>query len=107
MQQALTTSSVVFVREMYDLEGRMHYVGFGMLCGQWMLDWGLGWNEHECRRFVEEYLDRGILERHEVFNPNRPDWPTSAVRLVRTDDTVRQALGLADSPASCLVVPAG
>ena len=88
-----------FVRKMCDLETRMNYVGFGMLCGQWMLDWGLGGNEQECRRLVDECLDRGILERHEVFNPHRPDWPTSAVRLVRTDDTVRQALGLSDAPA--------
>ena len=89
-----------FVREMYELEGRLNFVGFGMLCGQWMLDWGLGWNEHECRRLVDEYLDRGIVERHDVFNPNRPDWPTSAVRLVRTDETVRQALGLSDGLVS-------
>ena len=91
-----------FVREMYDLENRMNYVGFGMLCGQWILDWGLGWNEHECRRLVDEYLDRGIVERHDVFNPHRPDWPTSAVRLVRTDETVRQALGFGDRPVSNL-----
>ena len=87
-----------FVREMYELESRLNYVGLGMLCSQWMLDWGLAWNEYECRRLVDEYLDRGILERHEVFNPNRPDWPTSAVRLVRTD--VRQALGLSDGLVS-------
>ena len=89
-----------FVREMYELESRLNYVGLGMLCSQWMLDWGLAWNEYECRRLVDEYLDRGILERHEVFNPNRPDWPTSAVRLVRTDETVRQALGLSDGLVS-------
>ena len=88
-----------FVREVYDLETRMNYVGFGMLCGQWMLDWGFGWNEHECRRLVDEYLDLGIVERHEVFNPNRPDWPTSAVRLLRTDETVRRALGFSDGRA--------
>ncbi len=89
-----------FIREMYDLEGRMNYVGFGMLCGQWMLDWGLGWNEHESRQLVGKYRDLGIVERHEVFNPNRPDWPTSAVRLVRSHETVRQALGFSDAAAS-------
>ena len=89
-----------FIREMYDLKGRMNYVGFGMLCSQWMLDWGLSWNEHECRRLVDQYLDLGIVERHEVFNPNRPDWPTSAVRLVRSHETVRQALGFSDAAAS-------
>ena len=89
-----------FVREMYDLESRMNYVGFGMLCSQWMLDWGLGWNEHECHRLVDEYMDRGIVERHEVFNPHRTDWPTSAVRLIRTHNTVREVLGFAEGPAS-------
>ena len=89
-----------FIREMYDLEGRMNYVGFGMLCSQWMLDWGLSWNEHESRQLVGQYRDRGIVERHEVFNPNRPDWPTSAVRLVRSHETVRQALGFSDAAAS-------
>ena len=89
-----------FIRAMYERESRMNFVGFGMLCGQWMLDWGMGSNEHECRGLIDDYLDRGILERHEVFNHSRPDWPTSAVRLVRTDETVRQALGLSDGPAS-------
>ena len=94
-----------FIREMYDLESRMNYVGFSMLCSQWMLDWGIGWNEHECHRLVDEYLDHGIVERHEVFNPHRPDWPTSAVRLVRTDETVRQALGFNEGAASTLISP--
>ena len=89
-----------FIREMYELENRLNFVGLGMLCSRWMLDWGFGWSEHECRRLVDEYLDRGILERHEVFNPNRPDWPTAAVRLVRGNENVRQALGLAEGPAS-------
>ena len=44
-----------FVREMHKLEGRLNFVGYGMLCNQWMLDWGLGWNERECRRLIDEY----------------------------------------------------
>ena len=98
---------VRFVREMHRLENPMSYVGFGMLCGQWMLDWGLASNDYECRRLLDEYVDVGILERHDVFNPNRPDWPTSAVRLVRTDETVRQALGFSDGAISNpVLVPA-
>ncbi len=69
-----------------------------MLCNQWMPDWGLAWNEHECRRLVDEYQEDGIVERHEVVNRNNPDWPTSAVRLIRTNETVRQALGFNDRP---------
>ena len=89
-----------FVREMRNLEGRMNFVGYGMLCNQWMLEWGMGWNEHECRKLVDEYLDGGIVERHEVVNRNNPDWPTSAVRLVRSNETVRRALGFSDGPIS-------
>ena len=89
-----------FVREMDRLEGRMNFVGYSMLCNQWMLDWGMGWTEHECRNLVDEYLDAGIVERHEVVNRNNPDWPTAAVRLVRTSETVRMALGFSDGPIS-------
>ncbi len=89
-----------FVRQMYNLESRMNFVGYSMLSNQWMLDWGLAWNEYECRRLLDEYQEAGIVERHEVFNHANPDWPTSALRLVRTDERVRQALGFSEGPAS-------
>ena len=31
---------VIFVQEMGKLESRMNFVGYSMLCNQWMLDWG-------------------------------------------------------------------
>ena len=96
-----------FVQEMYRLEGRMNFVGHSMLCNQWMLDWEIGWNEHECRKLVDEYLDAGIVERHEVVNRNNTDWPTAAVRLVRTDEAVRRALGFSDGPISNPVLAHG
>ena len=89
-----------FVREMDRLEGRMNFVGYSMLCNQWMLDWGIAWNEYECRKLVDEYLETGVVERHEVVNRNNPDWPTSAIRLVRSNQTVRRALGFTDGPVS-------
>ena len=89
-----------FVRQMYDLESRMNFVGYSMLVNQWMLDWGIAWNEYECRRLVDEYQQAGILDRHEVTNRSNPDWPTSAVRLVRSDGRVRRALGFSDGPVS-------
>ena len=89
-----------FVREMDRLEGRMNFVGYSMLCSQWMLDWGMAWNEFECRKLIDGYLEAEIVERHEVTNRNNPDWPTSAIRLVRTSETVRRALGFGDTPAS-------
>ena len=30
-----------FIREMHRLEIRMNFVGYSMLCSQWMLDWGM------------------------------------------------------------------
>ena len=89
-----------FVRQMYNLESRTNFIGYSMLCNQWMLDWGLAWTEHECRSLIDEYQNAGIVERHDVHNPNNPDWPTSAVRLVRSDERVRQALGFSDGPVS-------
>ena len=89
-----------FVREMNQLEGRLNFVGYSMLCNQWMLEWGMGWNEHECRRLIDQYQEVGIVERHEVANHHNPDWPTSAIRLVRTSETVRRALGFSDGPVS-------
>ena len=61
-----------FIREMHQLEGRMNFVGYSMLYGQWMLEWGLAWNEYECRKLIDEYQDAGIVERHEVANRNNP-----------------------------------
>ena len=95
----------IFVREMSKLESQMYFVGYNMLCTQWMLDWGLAWNEYECRRLVEDWLDDGIIERHDVSNPNNPQYPTSAVRLIRSNETVREALGLNRPTISNPVVP--
>ena len=93
-QEALHDVLQVFIREMNKLESRMNFVGYSMLCNQWMLDWSIAWNEYECRRLVEDWLYDGIIERHDVPNPNNPQYPTSAIRLVRTNETVRDALGL-------------
>ena len=95
-----------FVTEMSRLEGRMNFVGYGMLCNQWMLDWGMGWNEHECRRMVDNLVQAGVVERHDVVNHNNPQFPTAAVRLVRANETVRNALGLNRPPISNSVLPA-
>lgn len=93
-EQAFQDVLHVFIREMSKLEGRMNFVGYSMLCNQWMLDWGIAWNEYECRRLVEDWLYDGVIERHDVPNPNNPQYPTSAVRLIRTNETVRNVLGL-------------
>lgn len=84
----------VFVREMNKLESRMNFVGYNMLCNQWMLDWGIAWNEYECRSLVDQWINEQVIERHDVYNPNNPQFPTPAIRLVRTDSLVRDILGL-------------
>ena len=61
---------------------------------------GTAWNEHECSRLIDEYQEDGIVERHEVVNRNNPDWPTSAIRLIRTNETVGRALGFSEAPTS-------
>ena len=94
------------IMEMNRLEGRMNFVGYNMLCNQWMLDWGIGWNEYECRKLVDDLVQDGVVERHDVFNPNNPQFPTSAVRLVRTNETVRSARGFNSPPISNPVLPA-
>ena len=92
-----------FVRQMDLLEGRLNFVGYNMLVNQWMLDWGLAWNEFDCRKLVDGYQQAGIVDRHEVTNRNNPDWPTSAIRLVRSDERVRRALGFTDGPIASAV----
>ena len=67
---------------------------YSMLCNQWMLDWGIAWNEYECRKVVDGLVDVGVVERHDASNPNNPQFPTAAIRLVRTNETVRSAPGL-------------
>ena len=51
-----------FIRQMYKLEGRLSLVGYSILSNQWMLDWGLVWNEYEfprAERRVPGGWDRG------------------------------------------------
>lgn len=95
----------IFVREMAKLENTMYFVGYNMLCTQWMLDWGIAWNDYECRRLVDQWLYEEIIERHDVPNPNNPQYPTSAVRLIRSNDQVREILGLNRPTAANPVIP--
>ena len=104
-EEALNDVLHIFVREMGKLENRMNFVGYSMLCNQWMLDWGIAWNEYECRKLVDQWIYEEIIERHDVYNPNNPQYPTSAIRLVRSNETVRDLLGLNRPIISNPVVP--
>ncbi len=95
----------LFIKEMGKLESRMNFVGYNMLCNQWMLDWGIAWNEYECRKLVDQWMYEEIIERHDVYNPNNPQFPTSAIRLIRTNELVRDILGLNRPNINNPVVP--
>ena len=89
----------------------MNFIGYNVLCNQWMLDWGIAWNEYECRKVVDglveaRLVEAGVVERHDAFNPNNPQVPTAAIRLVRTNETVRNTLGFNRPPIRSTVLPA-
>ena len=101
-QDALQT----FVRQMDRLEGSMNFVGYNKLCTQWMLDWGIASTEYECYRLIDQWLYDEVVERHDVANPNNPAYPTSAIRLIRSNETVRDLLGFNRPAAATTAVPA-
>ena len=83
----------IFARQMDRLETTMNFVGYNKLCTQWMLDWGLASTEYECYRLIDQWLYEEVIERHDVPNPNNPAYPTSAIRLIKSNETVRDLLG--------------
>ena len=46
-----------------------------MLGNQWMLDWGIAWNEYKRRKVVDGLMDAGVVERHDAFNPKTRTFP--------------------------------
>ena len=99
--QYITTEDALqtFVRQMDRLESSMNFVGYNKLCTQWMLEWGIASTEYECYRLIDQWLYEEVVERHDVANPNNPAYPTSAIRLIRSSETVRDMLGYT-KPAS-------
>lgn len=93
-----------FVRQMDRLENSLNFVGYNKLCTQWMLDWGIASTEYECYRLIDQWLYDEIVERHDVANPNNPAFPTSAIRLIRSNDHVRDLLGFSTTRVSNPVV---
>ena len=93
--QYITTEDALqtFVRQMDRLESSMNFVGYNKLCTQWMLEWGIASTEYECYRLIDQWLYEEVVERHDVANPNNPAYPTSAIRLIRSSETVRDLLG--------------
>ena len=93
------------ITEMNRLKGRMNFVGYSMLCSQWMPDWGIARNEYQCRGMVDGLVEHGVVEFHDAFNPNNLEFPTWAIRPARTNETVRNTLGLNRPPISNPVLP--
>ena len=87
----------------FDIQTRRQSAG--AVPTEWMLDWGIAWNEYEGRKVVDNLVQDGVVERHDVFNPNNPQFPTAAVRLARTNETVQNTLGLNRPPISNPVLP--
>ena len=96
----------IFVRQMDRLEGSMNFVGYNKLCTQWMLDWGIASSEYECYRLIDQWIYDEVVERHDVANPNNPAYPTSAIRLIRSNETVRDLLGFNRQASTATAVPA-
>ena len=102
-QQLSHDSLQAFVRQMDRLETTLSFVGYNKLCTQWMLDWVIASTEYECYRLIDQWMYEEVVERHDVANPNNPDYPTSAIRLIRSNETVREMLGFnrpANTPAT-------
>ena len=97
MQQQSQDVLQSFVRQMDRLESSLNFVGYNKLCTQWMLDWGIASSEYECYRLIDQWTYDEIVERHDVANPNNPAYPTSAIRLIRSNDHVRDLLGYSKS----------
>ena len=96
----------IFVKGVDSLERRLSFVGYSKLYSEWMLDWGLANTEYECRGLLDQWLDENIVERHHVENYNNPQFPTAAVRLVRSNEIVREFLGLNRPAVNNPVLPA-
>ena len=97
---SMEDSLQLFVRHMDRLETSMNFVGYNKLCTQWMLEWGIASTEYECYRLVDQWMYDEIVERHDVANPNNPSFPTSAIRLIRSNDSVRSMLGFNNTSAA-------
>ena len=93
------------ITEMNRLKGRMNFVSYSILCSQWMPDWGIARNEYQCRGMVDGLVEHGVVEFHDAFNPNNLEFPTWAIRPARTNETVRNTLGLNRPPISNPVLP--
>lgn len=68
------------------------FVGYGKLCREWMVDWGVGRSERDCFDLMERWQSQGIVETYQVPNPMNPLYPTTAVRLQREHPLVREIM---------------
>jgi len=70
------------------------FVGIKAFRDQFLLNRGLAWaNDQQARHYsLAAAINSGLVLRTSVPNPNRPDFPTTAVKLNREHPTVREVL---------------
>ncbi len=83
-----------FVNRMDEVERTLPYVVLNYLRNTLVTQtWGIGSDESQKHSFLDKLLTDGVLEEYQVDNPKRPGRTTTAVRLNRSNEVVKQALG--------------
>ena len=95
----------VFVHNVRRIDGRLDFVGYGKLCNEWMIHWGVARTETECFDLVEKWSMLNYIEKYEVENPFNPVRPTAAVRLNIDHPVVRDILGFGQRGPRNTVLP--
>lgn len=81
-----------FVPRMDQFSRTLSFVGYGKLCHEWMIDWGVANTERDCFDFMDIWQEQGVVETYSVNNPGNPRYPTTAVRLCKDHPKVREIL---------------
>ena len=83
-----------FVLRIDQFSRNVSFVGYGKLCREWMIDWGVGRSDRDCFDLMERWQNQGIVETYQVSNPVNPQYPTTAVRLHLDHPVVQEILEL-------------
>ena len=82
----------IFIQKMDHFERQLQFVGYNRLSSQWMIQWGVAIDEYQSCTLLQTWIKKDIIERHDALTPNSKGAYTPAVRLVRTNLTVKEAL---------------
>lgn len=81
-----------FINRLDSVERQLPYVVLNYLRSIVTPAWGTGGTDMEMEARLQEAISEGLVETYEVQNPKRPGYTTTAVRLNREHDTVKQVL---------------